>query len=589
MRVAVVVKQVPRFEEMRLDASGRLSREGELEMNPYCRRAVAKGVELTGASGGECVVFTLGPPQAEAVLREAVAWGAQRGVLVTDPEFAGSDTFATALALSAALTREGPWDLVLAGRNAVDADTGQVGPEIAELLDLPFVAGVKELDVRDGMITALCELDDGWMRVEASMPAVVSCAERLCEPCKAPPEQRAAVGADRITTVSARDLGAGAWGQAASPTAVGRVQTLAVDRAGVRLSGPIPEQVATVVRTLIDLGAPPSALAAVEIPCLPAGRPASGRIVGVVLEPDRPRTSRELLGAAAELANEIGGHVVALAFDTADPRELSGAGADALVYIAGAEIEEDAADVAGEWAAGEQPWALLASGTLWGREVAARIAARSRSGLTGDAVDLSIEDDRVVAWKPAFGGWLVAAVTSRSPVQMVTVRPGMMPVPEPRIAHDVPVAYRRATPRNRIHRLDGQRDDELDSLAAATVVVGVGGSLPPDEYESLAELRTVLDAELGATRKVTDNGWLPRSRQIGITGRSIRPDLYVAIGISGKFNHMVGVRGAGVIVAVNRDPAAPIFAAADIGIVGDWHAVVPELTRAIKNAKITNA
>jgi electron transfer flavoprotein alpha subunit len=162
-------------------------------------------------------------------------------------------------------------------------------------------------------------------------------------------------------------------------------------------------------------------------------------------------------------------------------------------------------------------------------------------------------------------------------------------VPEPRTAHDAPIAYRRATPRNRIRRLDGQRDDELDSLATASVVVGVGGSVAPDEYESLGELCRTLDAELGATRKVTDNGWLPRSRQIGITGRSIRPDLYVAIGISGKFNHMVGVRGAGVIVAVNRDATAPIFDAADIGIVGDWHDVVPELTRAIEDARSTSA
>jgi electron transfer flavoprotein alpha subunit len=222
---------------------------------------------------------------------------------------------------------------------------------------------------------------------------------------------------------------------------------------------------------------------------------------------------------------------------------------------------------------------------LWGREVAARVAAHSAAGLTGDAVDLTVEADRLVAWKPAFGGWLVAAVTSTSPVQMATLRPGVMPVPEARPPHEIPVAYLRATPRNRIRRIDGERDDELDALAAAAVVVGVGVGVLPDEYESLAELCRVLDAPLGATRKVTDRGWLPHSRQIGITGRSIRPELYVAIGVSGKFNHMVGVRGAGVIIAVNRDPGAPIFDAADIGIVGDWHDVVPELARSISAAR----
>ena len=150
MRVAVLVKQVPRVEDMELSPDGRLKRDGvELEMNAYCRRAVSKGVEIARDHGGTCTVFTLGPPAAEDVLREAVAWGADEGVLVSDPACAGSDTLATATALAAALRRQGPFDLVLAGRNSIDADTGQVGPEVAELLDLPFAGGVRSLDTVD--------------------------------------------------------------------------------------------------------------------------------------------------------------------------------------------------------------------------------------------------------------------------------------------------------------------------------------------------------------------------------------------------------------------------------------------------------
>src|SRR5262249_38113139 len=127
MRIAVLVKQVPKFEAMELGPDGRLVREGlELEMNPYCRRAVAQGVELARTTDGPGTGITLGPPPAEDSLREAIAWGAARGVLVTDQAFAGSDTLATARALAAALQHEGPFDLVLVGRNSVDADTGQV-------------------------------------------------------------------------------------------------------------------------------------------------------------------------------------------------------------------------------------------------------------------------------------------------------------------------------------------------------------------------------------------------------------------------------------------------------------------------------
>src|SRR5207248_10087747 len=176
-----------------------LVREGlELELNPYCRRAVSKGVELAEATGGTSTVFTLGPPSAEDALREAIAWGVDDGVLVTDIAFAGSDTLATARALAAALVREGPFDLVLVGRNSVDADTGQVGPEIAELLDLPFVTGVRYLAIEGTRVDARCEHDDGWMQAEVELPAVLSCAERLTEPSKVDPPGRAAVSAERI-------------------------------------------------------------------------------------------------------------------------------------------------------------------------------------------------------------------------------------------------------------------------------------------------------------------------------------------------------------------------------------------------------
>ncbi|HWE69927.1 MAG TPA: electron transfer flavoprotein subunit beta, partial [Acidimicrobiales bacterium] len=148
MNIAVLIKQVPKAETMTLSPDGRLQRQGvELEMNAYCRRAVSKGVELAAAHAGRCVVFTLGPSAAEDVLREAVAWGADEGVLVSDPAFAGSDTLATAKALAAALRHQGTWDLILVGRNSIDADTGQVGPQVAELLDLPFGGGVRQLKV----------------------------------------------------------------------------------------------------------------------------------------------------------------------------------------------------------------------------------------------------------------------------------------------------------------------------------------------------------------------------------------------------------------------------------------------------------
>src|SRR5580693_3472537 len=348
MRVAVLVKQVPRAEEMELLPDGRLKREGvELEMNAYCRRAVSKGVEIARNSGGTCTVFTLGPPVAEDSLREAVAWGADEGVLVTDPAFAGSDTLATASALAAALRREGPFDLILVGRNSIDADTGQVGPEIAELLDLPFAGGIKELTLTPDGAEVRCELDDGWRDVRVQLPAVLSTAERLTEPCKVHPEGRAAVDVTRIRRLTASDLGPGPWGAAGSPTSVGDVRTLDVARHRVVLSGDVTGQVDKAIELLGQWGAldavhhhhasgssdaDAAGSAEPDVDAVPASSPVASRgaapVVAVVIEPDRPRVARELLGEAVHIARNVAGTVVAVGPDLSEHSELGSWGAD---------------------------------------------------------------------------------------------------------------------------------------------------------------------------------------------------------------------------------------------------------------------
>lgn len=593
LAIAALVKQIPKFEAMALGADGRLVREGlELEMNAYCRRAVAQAVELAATHGGTVTVVTLGPETAEDCLREAIAWGLDRGVettglLVTDPAFAGSDTLATARALAAALRRAGPFDLVLTGRNSVDADTGQVGPELAELLDLPFATAVRHLSLADGALDLRCEHDDGWVQTRLALPAIVSTAERLIDPCKVDPEGRAAVDAGRIRRLTAADLDGGPWGQAASPTRVGRVQVLESERQRHLLpDAPLVEQVQRAVEVLTGRGALDPALDhAGDLGTVPDPDGAPARTTAVLVEPDRAAMTRELLGRAASL----GGAVVALAVGDVDPAELGGWGADDVVRMrapdadAGAVPEDDVAAGVIAWLRAEAPWALLAPSTVWGREVTSRAAAAVGAGLTGDAIGLELDGDRLLAWKPAFGGQLVAAIHCDSPTQMATVRPGMLAELHKR-HHVATVSERAITPRGRVAILARTRDDDLDVLAEATVVIGIGQGVPPDEYDRIEPLRAALGAELAATRKVTDKGWLPRARQVGITGRSIAPRLFVSLGASGKFNHMVGVRAARSVLAVNADPDALVFGVADAGIVGDWRDVLPLLLAEIASA-----
>lgn len=595
LRVAVLAKQIPVFEDMVLGPDGRMVRDGiDLHMNDYCRRAVAKGTEVARASGGTVTVFTLGPPSAENVCREALLFGVDAGVHICDPEFAGSDTWATAKALAAALEKFGPFDLVMMGRNSVDADTGQVPPQLAELLGLPFATGVRHFSLLGDRLELRLEHDDEWVDVAVGLPAVVSCAERLCDPCKIKdPEAWVTADGSLIEAVSAADLGPGPWGQDASPTSVGPVQMVDVERRRQMMTGTLDEQIEQAVAILAEKGA--LATGSMPEPEVVAGHSGAGSgasTIAVLVEPGRERVTRELLGAAAELAAEIGGKVATLGPGPDDPHEDLGPwGADEQIDIADIDgatslVEENLASAMSAWAAETQPWAVLAPGTAWGREVASRMAASLGAGLTGDAVGLKVDDDgKLIAMKPAFGGWLVAEILCSSPVQMATVRPGVLPFPRPN--PDRPPVRRislDSAGRSRLEIIRRYRDDDSDELANASVVIGVGQGVDPADYAELEKHQAAIGASLCATRKVTDYGWMPRARQVGITGHSISPRLYFAIGMSGKFNHTVGVRNAGTVVGINPDPDAPLWEIVDIGFVGDWaevlDALIPRLAEA---------
>ena len=264
-----------------------------------------------------------------------------------------------------------------------------------------------------------------------------------------------------------------------------------------------------------------------------------------------------------------------------DIRQLNACGADHAVRVKGAEVAEDVAFALAEQCQRRQPWAVLGPSTTWGREVLSRASAALGAGLIGDAVDLKVRDGWLVAWKPAFGGLLVAEIRCSSPVQMVTVRGGVFRRPAARSAAAMEVTPVNVEPRRRVRPFARKRVDDIDALATAERVIGVGAGVDQEDYALLHSLADQIGATLAATRRVTDAGLLPRARQVGITGHSIAPRLFISIGSSGKFNHTVGLRNAGTIVAINTDRAAPIFSVADVGVVADPRAVLPDLATAI--------
>lgn len=578
MRVAVLVKQIPAIDGLDM-RDGRLIRDGvELEVNAYCRRANAKAIELAG-SDGEAVVITMGPPSADDALREMLACGATRAIHLCDPAFAGADTIATARALAAAVRSQGEFDLVLCGLNSLDADTGQVGPEVAELLGLPFAAGARELEISGRSFQAVLESDNGRRTVRGELPVVLSTAERLCEPSKAAPELRLAVSAEQITCLTAADLeiSPNEVGALGSPTRVRGVRLVESHRRQL-----VVETVADAVAALVDSGAL-EARTELSLDGVPNSSGGTGPEVWALAESGMPAATSSLVGEAAVLAKDLSGRVTAIVPTECDA-QLSCLGADsALFYPVGTEPEQLAAALAA-LAAEREPWAFLVEGTRTGRTLAARIAARNGWGLIGDAVGFEIAGDgRLVGLKPTLGGAMLAEIDSRSSVQMATVRPSMLrprtPRPPTHIDHNgLPI---ETAPRI-VTRYDEPADEGYYDLLTAEAVIGVGRGVAPNDYRELEPLRQALGgAAVAATRKVTDSGWLPRSRQVGVTGHAISPRLYIALGITGKLNHMIGVRNAGTVLAVNVDPRAPVFMHSDVGLVGDWRELVGPLAAAI--------
>ena len=609
MKSIVLVKQVPMVSAMKLDPETKtLQREGvPSEVSSFDIRGLLKALELRDEHGGEVVALTMGPPQAEEALRYCLALGADRAVHLTDRAFAGADTLATARTLALACDQEG-YDLILCGRHSTDAETGQVGPEIAELLDIPQVTGVAALtlDTSGKTLRVERETDSGFDTLDCPLPALVSATEDLAPERFPRKAERQAAQEKPVETVTASDLSAdlARFGAAGSPTWVESVQTVEDNRENRVLEGELPEQIDTLVQALLARG-----LFGTWTDDGPADEkkvrsadPEPGKAVWVVAETlgDTLRpVSFELLGKAVELSAQYGGEVGAVLIGNgleAHIAPLAEYGADAVYRAEDARLARYDTDLYAALLSRavqtHTPQVLLLGSTAVGRDLAPRVAARLGLGLTGDCVDLEVDDQgRLLQLKPAFGGNIVAPILSKTTPAMATVRPGMLSPSQPVAGRQARVESLRLEDdvHSRVQLVSQAGADAAKAAAldAADIAIGVGKGIGgPENLPVVEQLAEVLGGvPLASTRDIADLGWLPRQHQVGITGRAIAPKLYFAIGIRGAFEHMVGLRKAGTIVAINIKAKAPIFKTADLGIVGDYAEVVPLLTEALRKAR----
>ena len=239
-----------------------------------------------------------------------------------------------------------------------------------------------------------------------------------------------------------------------------------------------------------------------------------------------------------------------------------------------------------EMAGKESPRAILAPVTSRTREFMARLAARLGVGLSADSVGLKMEGDKLVATRPVYAGKLLSKVTWARQPWLATLRPNVFKPADAQDGKSAQVERVSATIPAAQMKLVERREEAstgLPELTEAEIVISGGrGMKGPENYVILEEMGGVIGAAVGASRAAVDAGWRPHRFQIGQTGRTISPKLYLGFGVSGAIQHLAGMRTSKVIVAVNKDPEAPIFKIADYGIVADLFEVVPELTKEFK-------
>ncbi len=303
--------------------------------------------------------------------------------------------------------------------------------------------------------------------------------------------------------------------------------------------------------------------------------------------------SWEIMGKARELAGRAGGAVVAFVAG----QRVNGIAADAIAYGADKVLVAEGPAFGQFTATGyaaafkaaiaaAQPQIILVPATAGARDVAALVACELAIGLAADCQALDLDEaGKLIAERPVFSGNIITTVIFAGSQQMATVRGRSFPLPAPDASRSGEIAALAVSAPAGVEEVIGFEAAETGELAvenAGIIVSGGRGVKGPEGFAPLRDLAKTLGGAVGASRAAVDAGWIPYPHQVGQTGKTVRPDLYIACGISGAIQHLAGMTGAKVIVAINKDKDAPIFSVARYGVVGDLFEVVPALNAAFK-------
>jgi electron transfer flavoprotein alpha subunit len=628
LTIISLIKQVPLPGEMRMGEDGLMDRtKAKSIINIDCQFGLEAGLQLKRQNpDAKLIVCSMGPKSFETSLKTAISMGYEEAYLLSDRKLGGSDTYATGLALSTMLKHLGytkdskePF-IILAGRQTSDGDTAHVPSQVAENIGIPqatFVESVK--DDGTGRVIAKRIIEGGYQMLKLPLPCVISLT-----PTGIPPRKPSLSGAikarnSKITTFGIDDIGLGTEkiGINGSPTIVAKVVNIVSERPPVTMSEGHNE--ASLVDSLIsNLKKGGNILEKKEkIAKKETDRPdfpdkdfrngASGIITWAELTNSKiSRPSLELLTPARNLATQLGNNTKVLTLVIGKnvrqyAQSLIEHGSDEVILVENDKLEEylvlPFSSIFEQVIRDRNPEIALFAATTSGRELAPRIGMKTDSGVTADCTGLEIGEyvdkkEKVIyrpileSRRPTYGESKLATILGFVCPQISTARAGTFEIPEKVegrkgiISCFNPLLNDKDFVVEIVKTVRGEGG--LQNLFDADIIISGGRGTTVDNLDLIKSLAEALksqgiNAEWACSRPVVDEGIVEYARQIGQTGKTIRPKIYIAIGISGAIQHIAGMKESEKIIAIDHNPKAHIFSYADFGIVGEYADIVPEL------------
>ncbi|OQA55773.1 MAG: Acryloyl-CoA reductase electron transfer subunit beta [Candidatus Omnitrophica bacterium ADurb.Bin277] len=636
LKIISLMKQVPLPTEMRMGADGLMDRTKAKSMiNADCSFGLEQGLQLKKhAPDAELIVIAMGPPSFEQSLKKALAMGYDRAILLSDRKLGGSDTFATGYAISSLIKKldfKDPY-IIFSGRQTTDGDTAHVPSQTAENLGIPQATFVEKVEFQGCHVKVRRIIEGGYQVLKLPIPCLISIA-----PTATPARRPSLEGAIRakktgmeVWTLDQTGADVSVVGLNGSPTLVSKVVDIQKDRPPVNMiSGHTSCDIAGCLVCEIEkvrdqiAGGHGHAVSDSEkketaetkqdsgFPRVDFRNGARGVMTWVEMHGATPaRSSLEILSQARKLADQLGTKVrsVMVGYNIRSAaQEVIEHGADEVVVVEDPRLKEytilpTTAAIA-QIIAKERPEIALLGATTSGRELAPRLASRVRAGVTADCTSLEVGEyvhrmKKSVFYpvlhsiRPTYGESKLATIIGFWCPQMATARAGTFKIlpRDPKrkgTVIDFKPNFKEAD--FAVEVIETKRESGGgDNLFVADIVIAGGRPAgDQDDFKLIRELAIALqakgiNADWGASRHAVDNGYAPYARQIGQTGKTIRPKIYVAVAISGAIQHLAGMKESGKIIAINQDPNAAIFRHADFGIVRDYREILPELIEKVK-------